>query len=168
MIVVRRRRTLARMSGAGADQRDGASNDGAEQRQKYDGLVHTPSALHQIHVLNRDRAAVAEVSNEDRKPDGGFGSRHREHDQRIDLADDVAEECRERDQIDVDREQDELNRHQDDDDVLTVEKDTEDPERKQDRGDPEIMPQPDHESPCPDFTLTISMAVERRRPTCWA
>src|SRR5262249_3527112 len=126
------------------------------------------SAVHQIHVLNRDRAAVAEIGDKDGKPDGGFGGRDREHDQRINLADDVTEESRKRHEVDVHREQNKLDRHQDDDDVLAVEKDAEDSESKQDRGDPKIMPQPDHESPCPDFTLTISIAVDRRRPTCSA
>src|SRR4029077_4916522 len=69
-------------------------------------------------------------------------------------------------EVDVHREQNKLDRHQDDDDVLAVEKNAEDPKREKDRGDPKIMPQPDHESPCPDFTLTISIAVERRRATC--
>ena len=74
------------------------------------------------------------------------------------------EEGGEGDQIDVDREQDELDRHQDDDDVLAVEENAENPEREQDGADDEIVAEPDdHDSPCPDFTLTISIAVERRR-----
>src|SRR5580704_10315498 len=128
-----------------------------------------PLALHQIDVFNRDRAAVAEIGDEDGEPDGGFRRRHREHDQRIDLADDVAEEGRKRHQVDVDGEQDELDRHQDDDDVLAVEEDAQDAEREQDRGDREIVTEPDHHgsppSPCPDLTLTTSIAVSRRRAT---
>src|ERR1700687_5300994 len=81
-----------------------------------------PLALHQIDVFDRDRAAVAVIGDQDGKPDRGFRRRDREHNQRVDLADDVAEEGRERHQVDVDREQDELDRHQDDDDVLAVEK----------------------------------------------
>ena len=40
MIVVRRRRILAGQPVAGADERDGAGNDGAQERQEDDGLVH--------------------------------------------------------------------------------------------------------------------------------
>src|ERR1700689_2612124 len=123
-------------------------------------------ALHQVNVFNRNRAAVAEIGDEDGEPDGGLRRRHREHNERIDLADDVAEESRERHQIDVDGEQDELDRHQDDDDVLAVEEDAQDPEREQDRGNREIMAEPNyHGSPCPDLTLTTSIAVSRRRAT---
>src|SRR5580704_3365717 len=128
-----------------------------------------PLAFHQIDVFDRDRAAIAEIGDEDGEPDGGFRRRHREHDERIDLADDVAEEGRERHQVDVDREQDELDRHQDDDDVLAVEKNSQNADREQDGGDRQIMAEPDgHDgppSPCPDLTLTISIAVSRRRAT---
>src|SRR5580700_11087884 len=128
-----------------------------------------PLAFHQIDVFNRDRTAVAEIGDEDGEPDRGFRRRERENDQRIDLADDVAEESRERHQIDVDGEQNELDRHQDDDDVLAVEEDAQDPEREQDRGNRQIMPEPDDHgsppSPCPDLTLTTSIAVSRRRAT---
>src|SRR6202050_25489 len=102
-----------------------------------------PLAFHQIDVFNRNRATVAEIGDENRKSDRSLRCRHREHDQRIDLADDVAEETRERHQVEVDGEQDELDRHQDDDDVLAVEEDAQNPEREQDRGDRQIMAEPD-------------------------
>ena len=35
--------------------------------------------LHQIDVLNRDRAAIAEVHDQHRKADRGFRRGHREH-----------------------------------------------------------------------------------------
>ena len=41
MIVVRRRRILAGQPVARADKRDGAGDDGAQERQEDDGLVHT-------------------------------------------------------------------------------------------------------------------------------
>ncbi len=40
MIVMRRRRILARQAVAGADERDGAGNDGAKKRQEDDRFVH--------------------------------------------------------------------------------------------------------------------------------
>src|SRR5580692_6665188 len=107
-----------------------------------------PLALHQIDVFDRDRAAVAEIGDQDGEADGRLRRRHREHNERIDLADDVAEEGRERHQVDVDGEQDELDRHQNNDDVLAVEEDAQDPEREQDRGDRQVMAEPDdHGSP---------------------
>src|SRR5579862_2181586 len=125
-----------------------------------------PPALHQIDVFTRDGAAIAEIGDQDRQPDGGFRRRDRQHDQRVDLADDIAEERREGDEVDVDGEQNELDRHQNDDDVLSIEKDAEHPEREQNGGNREVMAKSDdHGSPCPDLTLTISTAVAGRRAT---
>jgi len=56
--------------------------------------------FNQIDVFNRDRAAIAVIGDQDRQADRGLGRRNREHDQGIDLADDVAEEARERDKVD--------------------------------------------------------------------
>src|SRR5665811_2150367 len=128
------------------------------------------SALHQIDVFDRDRAAVAVVDHEDGKPNRRFRGRDGEHQKRKDLADDVAEMGGEGDQIDVDREQDQLDRHQDDDHVLAVEEDAENPEREQDGGNREIMSEPDGHvllpRPCPVRTLTISIAVAGVRAFC--
>src|SRR5262249_1180388 len=129
----------------------------------------TSSALHEIDVVNRNRLSIAEIDHENGKPDGGFRRRHREHQQREDLPDQIAEKARERDQVDVDREQDQLDRHQDDDHVLAVEEDAEDSKCEQDRGDGEVVAKRDgHDSPCPDRTLTISIAVAFVRATWWA
>src|SRR5436190_4868362 len=132
--------------------------------------------LHQIDVFNRDRAAVAEIHDQHGKTDRGFGGGDRQHQHRKHLADEVAEEGRERHQVDVDREQDQLDRHQDDDDVLAVEEDAEDPEREQDRADREIMSEPDghftHSAasascrPWPDATLRTLMASSGVRAFC--
>src|SRR5471032_980893 len=40
------------------------------------------SALHQIDVLNRDGAAVAEIDDQDGKADGGLGGGHGQDEQR--------------------------------------------------------------------------------------
>src|SRR5579863_4795079 len=128
---------------------------------------YTPLSFHQIDVVDRDRTAVAVISDQDRQSDRGFRRRNGEHDQRIDLTDDVAQKARKRHEVDVDREQNELDRHQDDDDVFAVEKDAENPEREQDRRDGQIMTEPDghDESPCPVFTWTTSIALVRLRAT---
>src|SRR6266704_1250431 len=124
------------------------------------------SALHQVDVLDRDRAAIAVISDQNGEPDGRFRRRHGEHQQRVDLADQIAEKGREGDEVDVDREQDQLDRHQDDDDVLPIEEDAKNAEREQDRRDGEIVAEPDHhDSPCPGRTLTISIAVALLRAT---
>src|SRR6185437_7509003 len=133
-------------------------------------------ALHQIDVFNRDRAAVAEIHHQYRQTDRGFRCGHRQHQQRKHLADDVAEESRERHQVDVDREQDQFDRHQDDDDVLAVQEDAEDPEREQDGADREIVPQTDRHfthsaasescSPCPDATWRTAIASSGVRAFC--
>ena len=48
-----------------------------------------------------------------------------QHEQGEDLADEIAEECRKGDKVDVDGKQHQLDRHQDDDDVLAIEKNAE-------------------------------------------
>src|SRR5271166_3175655 len=101
------------------------------------------SALHQVDIFNRDRTAVAEVDDENGKTDRGLRGGYREHQQRVNLADDVAEMGGERHQVDVDGEQDQFDRHQDDDHVLAVQEDAENPEREQDGGDREVMSEPD-------------------------
>src|SRR5439155_17411014 len=127
------------------------------------------SALHQIDVFDRDRAAVAIENHQDREPDRGLRGRDGEHQQREHLAHQIAEEGRERDQVDVDREQDQLDRHQDDDHVLAVDEDAEDPEREQDRADREVMAEADrHVRPCPGRTFTTSIASALVRRTCAA
>src|SRR5262245_15515570 len=133
-------------------------------------------ALHQIDVFNRDRTAVAEIHDKHGKADRGFRGGHRQHQQRKYLPDDVAEEGRERHQVDIDRKQDQLDRHQDDDDVLAVEEDAEDPEREQDGGDRQVMSEPDghftHSAasascrPWPEATLRTAIASSGVRAFC--
>src|SRR5689334_7356629 len=127
------------------------------------------SALHQVDVFDRDGAAVAEVDDEDGEADRRLGGGDGEDEHGEDLADQVAEEGGEGDEVDVDGEQHQLDRHEDDDDVLAVEEDAEDPEREEDRGDGKIVSEPDRhfthsaasasESPCPDATLRIAIAI---------
>src|SRR5262245_39454675 len=119
-----------------------------------------PSALHEIDVFDRDRAAVAIEDDEDGEPDRCFSGRDGEHEQRENLSDKIAQRRREGDEVDVDGQKDELDRHQDDDDVLAVEEDPEHAEREQDRRDREEMRDADgHQMPSPDLTFRISIAV---------
>src|ERR1700722_16565040 len=133
-------------------------------------------ALHQIDVFDLDRAAAAIVHHQYRQADRRFRRGHREHNQRIDLADNVAEEARERHQVDVHRKKDQFDRHQDDNDVLAVEKDTENPQCEQHRPDRKIMSETDRHcthsgasascSPCPEATLRTLIASSGVRAFC--
>src|SRR5271165_2825764 len=129
----------------------------------------SPSALHHADVLDPDRAAVAEVDDEDGKPNRCLRRRDRQHEHRKGLADEVIQKDREGDEIDADREQHQLDRHQHDDHVLPVQKDAEDPEREQDRSYRQVMRQADeHQSlPAPSGTLTTSTVSARLRAS-WA
>src|SRR5258706_8860034 len=112
------------------------------------------SAFHEIDILNRNRAAVSEIGNEDGQPDGGLRGRDGEHKQRKYLAYEVPEECGKSHKIDVDRQQDQFDRHQNDDYVFPVEENTEYPKRKQNCRNGKVVTKPDaHDRPCPDLTL---------------
>src|ERR1700722_12248341 len=133
-------------------------------------------ALHQIDVFDLDRAAAAIVHHQYRQADRRFRRGHREHHQRVELADYVSEDSRERHQVDVGREQAQFDRHQDDDDVLAVEKDTENPQCEQHRPDRKIRSETDRHcthsgasascSPCPEATLRTRIANSGVRAFC--
>src|SRR3546814_6139105 len=126
-----------------------------------------PSALHHVDVGDRDRAAVAEVDDQDGETDRGLGRRDRQDEHREHLPDEVAEMRRERDQIDVNSQKTQLDRHQNDDDVLPFEEDDEDAEREQDRRHGQIMREADrHHTPPRVGTLTSSLVSAFRRASC--
>jgi hypothetical protein len=140
----------------------------------------TSSTAIEPRLRKKTTRTVAEEDDEDGEADGRLRRRDGEHQQREDLTDEIAEMGREGDEIDVHRQEDQFHRHQDDDDVLAVEEDAEHAEREQDRRDREIMRKADgHDQiPCPDLTLTTSMAVAgvradwaagfcRLTPTLW-
>src|SRR5690242_4519175 len=81
------------------------------------------SALQGIDLGDVDRAPGAEQRDEDGETDRGLGRSHRQDEEHEHLAGGVAELARERDEVDVDREQHQLDRHQQDDDVLAVDHD---------------------------------------------
>src|SRR5688572_7798216 len=54
-------------------------------------------SLHPIDVVDRDRAAAAEIDDQDRQPDRCLARRHGQHEHREHLAGQVAEEGAERD-----------------------------------------------------------------------
>src|ERR1700722_8145688 len=103
------------------------------------------SAFHPVDVFDGDGAAVAEIDDQDRQTDRRLGRGDGQHEHREHLADEVIEEGREGDEVDVDGEQDQLDRHQDDDDVAAVEEDAENAEREKDRRNDQIMREADLE-----------------------
>src|SRR2546423_9973713 len=133
-------------------------------------------AFHQIDVFNGNRPAIAEVHHQHGETDRRFRSRHGQHQQREHLSDDVAEEGRKCDQINVHREQDQFDGHQDDDDVLPVEKDAEDSQRKQDCPYRKIVSKTNRHcthsaasascSPCPEATFRTLIACPAVRAFC--
>src|SRR5690606_34994287 len=96
-------------------------------------------ALHHVDVFDGDGAAITEVDDDDSQANGNFGRSYGQDKQGKYLSDQIAQECGERDQVDVDGEQHQLDRQQDDDHVLAVEEDAEDSEREQARGNCQIM-----------------------------
>src|SRR5271170_849056 len=76
--------------------------------------AYTRSTFHLIDVLDRDGAAISEIDHQNGEPDRRLGGRDREHEHREQLSDDVVQEGREGDEIEIDRQQDQLDRHQDD------------------------------------------------------
>src|SRR3954447_25145520 len=103
----------------------------------------TGSASHHVNVFDLDRAAVAEIDDEDRQTDRRLGRRDGQHKHREDLADKVVQRGRKGDEVDVDGEQHQRDRHHDDNDVLAVQKNAEDAEREQDRCDGQVMREAD-------------------------
>src|SRR5581483_8322935 len=151
-----------------------------EQRQE-DDEERQASTLHHVNVLDLDGAAVAEIDDEDGKPDRRLGRGHGQHEHGEDLAGEVLQDDREGYEVDVDREQHQLDRHHDDDDVLAVEEDAENAEREQDRRDGQEMGEADMHpahSPgaatppprtgLPTGTLTTSTDWARVRASCSA
>src|SRR5579864_1781562 len=149
------------LRGAVADELAEKARNGRGNDLKKDNRYIQISALHQIHVFDRDRAAVAEIDDEycktDRRLRGGDG----QNEQREYLADEVAQERRERDEVQINREQDQLDRHQDDDDVLAVQEDPEHADREENGADGEIRTEPDAHgiAPSPGLMSTISTAI---------
>src|ERR1700756_3772108 len=130
----------------------------AARRGRKTTATAQQSAFHHIDVLDRDRASVAEIDDEDRETDRRFRRRNRQHEHRKGLPDEVAQKDREGDEIDADRKQHQLDRHQHDDDVLAVKKNAEDSECEQDRGNRQVVRETyqHYRLPLPTATLTTS------------
>src|SRR5258706_12828080 len=101
------------------------------------------SALQRVELVDVDRRAVAEQHHEDREADGRFGRGHGEDEEDEHLALHVAQVVRERDEVQVDREQHQLDAHQEHDQVLAIEEDADHRQREQHGPERQVMAQPD-------------------------
>src|SRR5687767_12263231 len=126
----------------------------------------TASASHRVQFFDVDAAPLAEQHHQDRKADRRFGRSHGENEEHEHLAVDVAEEARERDEVEVDREQHQFDTHQQQDDVLAVEEDPRDADREQDAREGQHLWQRDH-SRFSGSTLTMRTRSSRRTATCF-
>ena len=81
-------------------------------------------------MLRRSR----NTHDQNREPDGRLGGRHRQNEEHENLTADVAQEARERDEIEIDREQHQLDAHEQHDDVLAVQEHAGHRDREQDAG----------------------------------
>src|ERR1700731_636609 len=120
-------------------------------------------AFHHVDVLHPDRAAIAEVDDENGEANRRFGRRNRQNEHREGLADEIVQKDRERDEVDADRKQHQLDRHQHDDHVLAVQKDPKDPQREQDRSHCQVMREADRHQPLPLPTGTLTTSTDWAR-----
>src|ERR1700722_20936557 len=66
-------------------------------------------APHLIDILDLDRAAIAEIDDQDRQADGRLAGRDGQHEERENLADEIAEEGGKGDEIEIAGEQHQLD-----------------------------------------------------------
>ena len=72
----------------------------------------TRSALHRVEVFDVDAAPLAEQHDQDREADRRLGRRDGQDEEHEHLPGEVAQLARERDEVEVDREQHQLDAHQ--------------------------------------------------------
>ena len=122
--------------GPAEQARDNRRDQWRQRNRKIDRLHFSayPLTLERVEIFDIDRAAFAEQDDEDGKTDCRFRRRHRQDEKDEDLAVDVAEEPRERHEIEVHRQQHQLDAHQQHDDVAAVQEHAGDGDREQDAG----------------------------------
>ena len=91
-------------------------------------------------MLRRSR----NTHDQDREADRRLRRGHRQDEKHEDLAADIAQEARERDEVEVHREQHQLDAHEQDDDVLAVQEHAGDRDGEQDAGQGEHVGEGDH------------------------
>src|SRR5438552_4003714 len=103
--------------------------------------------LELVELVDVDRRAVAEQHDQDREADRRLGSGDREDEEDEDLpghlVGDHRQEVRERDEVQVHREQHQLDAHQQHDEVLAVQKDANHRQREQDRAERQVVAERD-------------------------
>ena len=104
-------------------------------------------------------------AGQDRQPDGGFRSGHRQDEKDKNLPRRIAQIVRKRDEVHVHREQHQFDRHQQNDDVPAVQEDPDHADREEDRAQHQIMRQRNQLIP---LVMAGTRATGRRRPRSWA
>src|ERR1700674_5008797 len=99
------------------------------------------SSLELAEFLDVDRTDVAEKKHQDGEPDRGLRGGDGQYEEHENLPGRIAEEAREGDEVEVDREQHQLDRHQHDEDVAAIEKNADHADGEQDRPEDEVMRQ---------------------------
>src|SRR5688572_2698186 len=128
---------------------ENTGDQGADKGKKNDQLIHGRLALHEVYVFNRNRAAIAKIDDENGEPDRRFTGSDGEHQKSEHLTHEIAKERGKSNQVDVDGEQDQLDRHQNDDDVLAIEKNSENADGEENRGKGEVVAKADRHSQTP-------------------
>src|SRR6266700_4170499 len=106
------------------------------------------SAAQLADVLDVDRPDVTEQQHQDRQSNRRLCRGDGQDEEHEHLSSRVAEEAGEGDEVEVDGEEHQLDRHQDDENVASVEKDTDDADRKQDGPENQVMRQRRLRQPC--------------------
>src|ERR1700691_2370499 len=125
------------------------------------------SALERIEIFDVDAGPLSEQNDQDRQTDGGFRRGDRQNEKHEDLAADIPVEARERDEVEVYRQEHELDAHQKNDDVPAVEEDTGDGDGEQDAGQGEYVGECYH-GPFSEAILTSRTRSFERTATCAA
>ena len=104
-----------------------------------------------------DGVAVAEQRDQNRQPDRGFGRGHGQDEKHEHLSRNVVQIMRERDEVDIGRQQHQLDAHQQHNHVLSIQEDAGDTDREQYRSQGEVTGQAYHS------LLSASILTTRRR-----
>src|SRR5688500_9277913 len=131
-------------------------------RNGNSGISASMSPLQGREGIRVQRLAVPEQGDDQRQADRGFGRRHRDHEERDDLAGDVAVVAPERDEAQVDGVQHDLDREQDRDHVLPQEH-AGAADGEQQRRHNQVVAERDHESPSRRASTTAPTMATRIR-----
>src|SRR5271165_221889 len=106
--------------------------------------MRCPLALQRIEIFDVDAAPLAEQHDQYRQPNGRFGRGDAQYEEYEYLPVDIAQEPRERDEIEIDGQQHQFDAHQQDDDVLAIQEHPGHGDREQDARERQNLGKTDH------------------------